>query len=152
MKLDSLNSNFIEMPANPLSIGNLRSGSEQLDIKVALQGEQALSHHILIAAQTGRGKSNLMTCLVASPLHETYGSFLILDPHDEYYGRTGFGLKDHHKRENVRYYTPVNPPPGAMSLKINVTKLKPEHFQGAIPLSDPQRQCLYVYYKKFIKK
>jgi len=73
----------------------------------------------------------------------------VLDPHDEYYGRNGIGLKDHPQRDKVRYYTPVNPPPGARTLKINISKLKPDHFQGAITLSDPQRQCLHVYYKKF---
>ncbi len=74
---------------------------------------------------------------------------LVLDPHDEYYGRTGLGLKDHPSKEKVSYYTPVSPPPGARTLKINIRILKPDHFRGAIMLSDPQRQLLHLYYKKF---
>lgn len=93
--------------------------------------------------------SNLMSCILWDVLDKNYAGMLVLDPHDEYYGRTGWGLKDSPNRDKVSYYTPVAPPPGARTLKINITKLKPEHFSGATNLSDPQRQCLYVYHKKF---
>ncbi len=37
--------------------------------------------------------------------HEKFG-ILVLDPHDEYYGRDGLGLKDHAKaRKNLLYYS-----------------------------------------------
>ncbi|HLC52541.1 MAG TPA: DUF87 domain-containing protein [Candidatus Nanoarchaeia archaeon] len=93
--------------------------------------------------------SNLMSCLLWDIAGKDYAGMLVLDPHDEYYGRTGLGLKDHPNINKISYYTPSKPPAGAKSLKLNISKLKPEHFQGAINLSDPQRQCLYVYYKKF---
>jgi DNA helicase HerA-like ATPase/intein/homing endonuclease len=93
--------------------------------------------------------SNLMSCVLWDLVDKDYSGMLVLDPHDEYYGRTGLGLKDHPRRDKMAYYTPVNPPPGARSLKIHLSKLKPDHFMGAIGLSDPQRQCLHVYYKKF---
>ncbi|MBU0470054.1 MAG: DUF87 domain-containing protein [Nanoarchaeota archaeon] len=109
------------------------------DNKTFLAGQGGLFVH----------NSNLMSTILWDILDKNYAGMLVLDPHDEYYGRTGLGLKDHPNRERVSYYTPVNPPPGACSLKINISKLKPEHFQGAISLSDPQRQCLYVYHKKF---
>jgi transcriptional regulator with XRE-family HTH domain len=103
---------------------------------------------------TGHGgifvhNSNLMSCILWDILNHNYTGTLVLDPHDEYYGRTELGLKDHHNKDKVSYYTASNPPVGARTLKINIKKLKPEHFQGAVSLSDPQRQCLYVYYKKF---
>jgi len=140
---------FITTPRNPIFLGKLRSGSKELDFDVFLPGSEALSHHVLIPASTGKGKSNLMSCILWDVLDKNYAGMLVLDPHDEYYGRTGLGLKDHPSRDKVSYYTPVNPPPGAKSFKINIGKLKPDHFQGAIGLSDPQRQCLHVYYKKF---
>jgi len=90
-----------------------------------------------------------MSCILWDILKNNYAGMLVLDPHDEYYGRTGLGLKDHPQKDKVSYYTPSTPPPGARSLKINLKKLKPEHFQGAISLSDPQKQCLYAYYRKF---
>lgn len=140
---------FITKPTNPLFLGKLRSGSKEMDFDIFLEGKEVLSHHVLIPASTGKGKSNLMSCLLWDVLGKDYCGMLVLDPHDEYYGRSGLGLKDHPQKERVSYYTPSKPPIGARTLKINLKKLKPEHFQGAIALSDPQRQMLYLYYKQF---
>jgi len=140
---------FITTPNNPLFLGKLRSGSREMDFNVFLAGKEVLSHHVLIPASTGFGKSNLMSCVLWDITSRNYAGLLVLDPHDEYYGRTGLGLKDHPLKEKVSYYTPSNPPVGARTLKINLSKLKPEHFSGSISLSDPQRQCLYAYYRKF---
>ena len=140
---------FITTPNNPLFLGKLRSGSKEMDFNVFLSGEDVLSHHVLIPASTGKGKSNLMSCILWDILSHNYAGVLVLDPHDEYYGRVGLGLKDHPQRDRVSYYTPAASLPGARTLKINLKKLKPEHFQGAISLSDPQQQCLYAYYRKF---
>ncbi|EQD36663.1 hypothetical protein B1B_16435, partial [mine drainage metagenome] len=41
-------------------LGNLRSGSKILDMKIAIDGFDLFTHHVLIAATTGRGKSNLL--------------------------------------------------------------------------------------------
>ncbi|MEW5896614.1 MAG: ATP-binding protein [Nanoarchaeota archaeon] len=140
---------FITKPDNPLFLGKLRSGSREMEFDIFLQGKDVLSHHVLIPASTGKGKSNLMSCILWDILEKDYAGVLVLDPHDEYYGRVGLGLKNHPHKDKVSYYTPLNPPVGARTLKINVHKLKPEHFQGAISLSDPQRQCLYMYYRQF---
>ncbi len=143
---------FITKPSQPLFLGKLRSGSKELDFDIFLPGKEVLSHHVLIPASTGKGKSNLMSCILWDLAGKDYAGMLVLDPHDEYYGRTGLGLKDHPLREKVSYYTPSAPPPGTNSLKINISKLKPDHFQGAIALSDPQRQCLHAYYRKYREK
>lgn len=140
---------FITTPSSPLFLGKLRSGSREMDFDVFLSGKEVLSHHVLIPASTGKGKSNLMSCVLWDILNKDYAGVLVLDPHDEYYGRMGLGLKDHPQKNKVSYYTPINPPVGARTLKINLSKLKPEHFQGAIYLSDPQRQCLFAYHRKF---
>lgn len=140
---------FITTPQTPFYLGKLRSGSKQLDFDIFLPGKEVLSHHVLISASTGKGKSNLMSCVLWDIVGKEYAGIMVMDPHDEYYGRAGLGLKDHPDRTKVSYYTPVNSPIGARTLKINLTKLKPEHFQGAISLSDPQRQMLYAFYRKF---
>ena len=93
--------------------------------------------------------SNLMSCILWGITGKNYCGMLVLDPDEEYYGRTGLGLKDHPQKGNISYYTPAQPPPGARTLKINIKKLKPDHFQGAISLSDPQRQLLFLYHKRF---
>jgi uncharacterized protein len=142
---------FITTPDNPLYLGELRSGSKSLDFDLFLDGKEVFSHHVLIAASTGKGKSNLMKDILWDSLNKDYVGMLVLDPHDEYYGRSELGLKDHSSHGQVVYYTPTNPPPGARSFVINLSTLKPEYFQGAIQLSDPQRQALYAYYRKFGK-
>ncbi len=140
---------FITTPKNPLYLGELRSGSKSLGFDLFLPGREVFSHHVLVAASTGKGKSNLMKDILWDSLSKEYVGMLVLDPHDEYYGRSELGLKDHPSPKGVVYYTPTNPPPGARSLVINLKILKPEYFQGAVTLSDPQRQALYVYYRKF---
>ena len=140
---------FIAVPKNPLYLGNLRSGSHKMDFDITIDGREVLSHHVLIPASTGKGKSNLMSTMLWNIAKHDYAGILVMDPHDEYYGRAGVGLKDHPNKEKIVYYTPVNPPVGSRTLKVNLKKLKPEYFSGAIALSEPQKQSLYVYYKMF---
>ena len=141
---------FLTKPKNPLFLGRLRSGSKVIDADIFLQGDKVLSHHMLIAATTGRGKSNFTSCMLWDNVDKPYSGLLVLDPHDEYYGRTGLGLKDHAQKENVSYYS-LNPPPGARSLKINLEVLKPSHFNGVVSWSGPQKEALGAYYKRYGK-
>jgi hypothetical protein len=150
IKKDDLS--FITTPKKPLYIGKLRSGSKTMDVDISLPGEEVFSHHILIPATTGRGKSNLTSCLLWNCLNQDYCGILVLDPHDEYFGRNKPGLKDHPSKENLSYYTPNSPPPGANTLKINLEIIKPEHFNGVSNWSPPQRQAMSLYYKKYGKK
>lgn len=142
---------FLTKPENPLFIGNLRSGSKILDVPIYLQGDKVLSHHILIAGTTGRGKSVLISNILWSTIDEDYCGILVLDPHDEYYGRNKFGLKDHPKKDKVVYYTP-NAPAGTKTLKINLELIRPLHFEGVVDFSDAQWQALNLYNKEYGKK
>lgn len=140
-------------PEAPLFIGKLRSGSKIIDVPIYLDGRKALSHHVLITGTTGRGKSVLMHTLLWHTLAEQYCGMLVLDPHDEYYGRNNPGLKDHPaSREKAVYYTPNNPPAGARTLKINISQLTPSHFRGVVEWSDPQLQALYAYHQQYNKE
>ncbi len=142
---------FLTKPKNPLYLGNIRSGSKTLDLGIFLEGDKIFSHHILIPATTGRGKSNLTSVILWDTLDKDYCGILVLDPHDEYYGRNKLGLKDHPSKKIV-YYTPKNPPAGCKTLKINLSVIKPQHFNGVVDWSDPQRQALSAYYKKYGKE
>jgi uncharacterized protein len=143
---------FVNENNASLFLGKIRSGSRELDFNINLPCEDVLSHHVLIPASTGKGKSNLVKVMLWNLLKDNYAGLLVLDPHDEYYGRNSLGLKDHPCNEKVSYYTPANPPTNAQTLKINLKKLKPQHFMGSLSLSDPQRQAFYAYYKKFGKE
>src|SRR3989338_5329870 len=85
---------FLSRPKNPLLVGKLRSGSKTMDVDIFLDGEKVFTHHILIAGTTGRGKSVLVKNILWSTANKDYCGILVLDPHDEYYGRNKIGLKD----------------------------------------------------------
>jgi len=140
---------FLTKPVNPLFIGNLRSGSKEVDVPLFLKGDEVFSHHILIPATTGRGKSNLTSCMLWDTLDKDYCGVLVLDPHDEYYGRNKLGLKDHPLSKKMVYYTPKHVPPGSRTLKINLSQIKPHHFRGVVDWSDAQREALNAFYKKY---
>lgn len=139
---------FLTAPAFPLPLGFLRSGSKVLDVPVIIDGRLALSHHILIAGTTGRGKSVLMTNMLWDVLDKDFAGMLVLDPHNEYFDR----LRHHLKREKISYYTPKNPPPGGFSLRLCLSDVLPRHFEGVIDWTDAQRQALFAYYNKYHEK
>lgn len=140
---------FLTRPSNPLVLGKLRSGSKVLDVDIALDGEKVFSHHILVPGTTGRGKSVLMSNILWNCVDKDYCGMLVLDPHDEYYGRNKLGLKDHRYKENVVYYTAKDVPAGCKTLKINLKLIKPHHFDGVVDFSDAQKQALNMYFKKY---
>ena len=145
---------FLGREENALYIGSVRSGSKDMSIPVELNGKKVLSHHVLIPATTGRGKSNLVRVMAYSALDKDYCGMLILDPHDEYYnGPRGkeAGLKDHPKaREKIAYYS-MNPSPGARTLVINYKTLKPSFFQGVLDLTSAQRDAIWAFHRKYKK-
>ena len=135
---------FLKKEKEQVFIGNIRSGSKVIkEAEVWLPAEEVFSHHIVIPATTGRGKSNLVKTILWHLLDYNKVGALVLDAHDEYFGRTELGLKDHNKsKENLIYYTPANPPAGSNLLTINLTSIRPEHFEGIGRFSEPQYQFL----------
>jgi len=150
IKKDDLS--FLTKPKNPLFLGNLRSGSKTLDFDIFLDGEKVFCHHILIPGTTGRGKSVLLKNMLWDVVDKDYCGVLVLDPHDEYYGRTCAGLKDHNDKEKIVYYTPKDAPPGTKTLKINLDLIKPGHFNGVVEWSQAQAEALSAFYSKYGKK
>lgn len=55
---------FLTKPPNPVYIGKVRSGSKVLNVDVFLNGVDVFTHHIVIPATTGRGKSNLVKVML----------------------------------------------------------------------------------------
>ncbi|MDP3065544.1 MAG: ATP-binding protein [Methanobacteriaceae archaeon] len=141
---------FLTKPDNPLYVGDVRSGSKILDSKVYVNARDAISHHILIPATTGRGKSNLVKVMLWSLLDLGGFGILVLDPHDEYYGRNEKCLKDHPQSENLVYYS-SEAPPGANSLIINLESIKPHHFSGIVSFSEAQNDAVNLAYHKYGK-
>ncbi len=141
---------FFAAPKNALNLGLLRSGSKIINTPILLDGRNVFSHHILVSGTTGKGKSVLMKNLLWEAIDKEYCGLLVLDPHDEYYGKTKLGLKDHPMAgQNLAYYSPKNPPPGCMTLKINIEHIKPAHFNGAVEWSEAQQEALFAYFRDY---
>jgi len=140
---------FLSKPENPVLLGKVRSGSKVLDVPVYLDGSEALVHHILVPSATGRGKSNLVKVMLWSIVGQSKFGILVLDAHDEYYGRTGSGLRDHTKaKDGLRYYS-VNPLPGTSTLAVNLKAIHPSHLDGIVSLTEAQDQAVNRYYAEF---
>lgn len=136
---------------DPLYLGNVRSGSKELKTKVHVNAREAIPHHILIPATTGRGKSNLVKVMLWELMDIENIGMLVLDPHDEYYGRNEPGLKDHPNQKRLKYYTPEASKVRGMaySLNINLKSIRPEHFDGIVEFTSAQRDAIKLYHNKF---
>ncbi|MHB8568114.1 MAG: ATP-binding protein [Nitrososphaerales archaeon] len=139
-------------PKNPVYIGSVRSGSKVLNVDVFLNGDECFTHHILIPATTGRGKSNLLKVILWSLLDVGKVGILVLDPHDEYYGRDGAGLKDHPRAEKNLVYYSTDAIPGENTLVINLDTVEPGHLDGIISFSDAQEDAIGIYVREYGKK
>ncbi len=131
-----------------VDLGKIRSGNDVLDVKVPIDIREALVHHILITATTGRGKSNLMKVLLWKILEDKDIGLVVMDPHDEYISK-GLSVKDHNKSdEMVIYYTSSHKEyfPNTYLLRVNVSLLKPWHFLNVFDFSEAQQQAMYLAY------
>ncbi len=137
-------------PEDPVYLGNIRSGSKVLDdVPVYLNGTDFFTHHVLIPATTGRGKSNLVKTMLWSVLKLGKFGVLVLDAHDEYYGRHELGLKDHQNaKEKLRYYS-SDAPVGSNTLLINIRTIAPEHFEGIVNFTEAQKQAIWLFSNTF---
>lgn len=140
---------IFSMPNDSIYLGNIRSGRKIIDVDIGVEIKNLLSEHVLVCSSTGKGKSNLTSCILFDALGKDC-SFLVLDPHDEYYGRDNIGLKDHPlSKDKLSYYTIKDVPIGQNTLKINLKSIKPMHLSGSINLSEPQNQLMYMYFKEY---
>ncbi len=148
-RVDEKDFEFLEEPENSLYLGRVRSGSSTLDVPIHINGKEALSHHMLIPATTGRGKSNLVKVMLWKLIPKEYAGVFVIDPHDEYYGRNELGIKDHPEAEKKVDYYSTDPPAGGYHLRINISVLRPWNLQGIIDLSGAQKQAMYVFYNHY---
>jgi len=145
--------NFLNDPQNTVYLGKVRSGSKTLNVDVKLNGQELFTHHVLISATTGRGKSNLVKILLWSIVDDDDLGVLVLDPHDEYFGGRDEklqGLSQHPSASRkVRYYS-VNPTVGSSTLMINLKSVMPWHLESIFSLTQAQHEGMYEYYFKHL--
>lgn len=142
---------FLTKPSNPLYLGKVRSGSNVIDADIYLEGIDVLSHHVLIPATTGRGKSNLVKVMLWDALDRDFCGCLVLDAHNEYYGKNSVnGLRDHPKAgDYLRYYSPNPNIRGAYGLVINLKSINPGDFRGIADFTETQLEAMDVAYNTY---
>jgi DNA helicase HerA-like ATPase len=131
-----------------IPIGHLRLGTDSIsDVVVSLPAESLISHHMLVVAATGKGKSNFAKVFLRGMLKLDDYSSVVFDPHNEYYGGRGAkGLRDHPLRRKVVYFSPrYQEFPGSEQLKIHTEDLEPDDFFGIVNLSDTQQEAMDLF-------
>lgn len=143
---------FLERPRTAVFFGRIRSGSKVLDMDYQLDGEKVISHHALISAQTGRGKSNFVKVMLwESMKHENLG-ILVFDVHNEYFGvANAKGLKDHPRATHCLTYYSKDPPPGQKKLVVNLKSIVPEDLIGVISTTEAQDGAMQFFHNKYGK-
>ncbi len=141
---------FIRRPKNEVFLGRLRSGGKVLDFNYCMDGEEMLSHHTLIAAQTGRGKSNLVKVMLWEMMNHGKFGVLVLDVHNEYFGSgSNKGLKNHPEADKYLVYYSKSPPPGHKKLKVSLRTIDPDDLLGILELTDAQADAIRLYHREF---
>jgi hypothetical protein len=143
---------FLEKPKTAVFFGRIRSGSKVLDMEYLLDGEKVISHHALISAQTGRGKSNFVKVMLwESMKHDNLG-ILVFDVHNEYFGvANAKGLKDHPQASRCLTYFSKDPPPGQKKLVVNLKSIIPEDLVGVISTTEAQDGAMQFFHNKYRK-
>jgi DNA helicase HerA-like ATPase len=131
-----------------IPIGELRLGTDSIKtISVSLPAKSLISHHMLVVAATGKGKSNFAKVFLRGVLNLDNYASVVFDPHNEYYGSRGSkGLRDHPMREKVLCFSPrYQEIPGVEQLKVYTEDLEPEDFFGIIDLSGVQQEAMDLF-------
>lgn len=138
-----------------INIGHLRLGADSLkNVVLSLPANTLISHHMLVAAATGKGKSNFAKVFLSGILKLSNYSAIVFDPHNEYYGGRGAkGLRDHALRSKVLYFSPKHlDAPGSEQLKIYAEDLEPDDFLGIIDTSIPQQEAMDLLIRSYGKE
>ncbi len=151
-RIDSKDLDFMKNNEG-VNIGYLRAGGECLkDIFVKLPAKTLVSHHVLISAATGKGKSNFTKVFVKGLMDSDSSSCLIIDPHSEYYGGKGFKGLSSFGNKKIDYFTPNwRENFGSIDLRIYSQDLVPSDFFGITELSDAQKEAMDALIKVFGK-
>ena len=123
-------------------VGRVRSGGSVVEgAELHMDAAEVFSHHVLVPATTGRGKSNLVKCMMYGLIGSGAVGALVLDAHGEYYRslarhpRAGRGL--------VCYSGSRSAPPGTRRLAVGVRSVTPHNLRGVVGLSEAQERMAW---------
>jgi hypothetical protein len=127
-----------------IDFGNIRSGYQVLPIHLKLDPEKVISGHVLIAATTGRGKSNLLKTLLWSLMNFPAVGVVVMDPHREYFEI----LSRHPNSSSMLVSFSPKPSPGEGKLVISTELIRPNHLSGVINLTEAQEREADLLYRQ----
>jgi DNA helicase HerA-like ATPase len=148
MKVNEKDFDFLKN-LGEIPIGRLRLGTKDINVTISLPAEKLISHHMLVVAATGKGRSNFAKVFASGLLPLENQASVIIDPHDEYFGAKGIkGLDNHALRDRLVLFTPrFEEKPGSEPLTIYSEDLEPGDFIGIIGLSEAQQEALDTLYR-----
>lgn len=130
---------FLNSGGRHLDLGIIRSGSKALDVHFTMDAAKVISHHILVVASTGRGKSNFIKCMLYGMLGTCNVGMLVLDAHGEYRA----ALSQHPMaKEHATFYG------GDLSLLVNIESIRPSHLRGVVELTEAQERSMDSLYHR----
>ncbi|MEM2935027.1 MAG: ATP-binding protein [Candidatus Thermoplasmatota archaeon] len=135
---------FIATYMGDIEIGKIRSGEDEIDIKVGIKGD-LIPYHIGIFATTGMGKSNLMRVFVASVMESGKYGIVIIDPHGEYYE----AIKRHPFADRRAIFYSPSASGGANRLVLSTHEISVSDVEEIFNFSEAQKEALYAMYSKF---
>lgn len=145
--IDESNFSFVNSKGE-IPIGVLRLGTDAVsNVTISLPAESLISHHMLVVAATGKGKSNFAKVFLRGLLKLDNYASIIFDPHNEYYGGRGAqGLRNHPLRKKIIYFSPrYQEIPSSEQLKIYTEDIVPDDFYGIINLSSVQQEAMDLF-------
>jgi uncharacterized protein len=138
---------FLRERMGDLTIGQLRSGEDTIDLEVGILGETVTSH-VGVFATTGMGKSNLMKVL-AGQILASQGRYacMLFDPHGEYLeggGGLRRGLRHHPwAADRLKVYATRTAGAGATALRLALSELTLGDLQTAYQWSHAQEDAIW---------
>ena len=138
---------FLRERMGDLTIGQLRSGEDTIDLEVGIAGE-TITSHVGVFATTGMGKSNLMKVL-AGQILASQGRYacLLFDPHGEYLeggGGLRRGLRHHPwAADRLKVYATRTAGAGATALRLALSELTLGDLQTAYQWSHAQEDAIW---------
>lgn len=133
--------------ANRFLVGHIRSGSSVMgEAGLYMDAAEVFSHHVLVPATTGRGKSNLVKCMMYELIGTNTVGALVLDAHGEY----SRALAAHPQARTglVCYTNEPNPPPGSHPLVVSANTVIPRNLRGPVEMTEAQERMAWEMWRK----
>jgi len=170
--LNKIDLELLNLDKGDITLGVIRIGHKETDVKVSLEGSKIIPHHVLVSGVTGAGKSNLSKVLAFSVMkvRDRKYSLVLFDTESEYFkggSIKSYGLAHLREAEDRLFYVtnlvgeprrikvtlqsdggPLERSIMAHPLKVSYAQLHPLDFIMTGELSPPQEELLWLLWRE----